>query len=136
MNENWTPLFSGLVLSSVWKLDDTTRIVWITMLALKDYSGVVSCSLPGLASLAGKSIDETVKALEVLAAPDPMSRNQDNEGRRIKEIEHCKWKILNHEYYRDKMASEKRRAYQAKKQREYRTNKPSQCPHVNEEAVG
>ena len=120
MNENWTPLWSGLVLSSVWREPDHVRLVWVTMLAMKDWEGVVRCSVGALADLARVEVGKVREALERLKSPDADSQRKEWDGRRIEELADGGWKVLNHEWYRDKMAAEKRRAYQAQKKREYR----------------
>lgn len=132
MNENWVPLFSGILESSVWgkQTDPEVKVLWITLLALKDIHGHVRASIPGLAMFTGLEIDQVMKALKVLEGPDPMSRTKAYEGRRLIPIngEHG-WKVVNHEKYRDmvskKMKLERDRKAQAKHRekvsREYAT---------------
>lgn len=118
----YTKLFQDIVTSTIWREPDTTRIVWVTMLALADRDGVVSASVPGLAAMANVSMEATVAALQTLSSPDQWSRSKENEGRRIQESD-SGWKILNHAKYRDKMSAEDRRKYLAEKQAEYRLKK-------------
>lgn len=115
----YTKLFSDIVASTIWREDDKTRIVWITMLSMKNERHIVEASLPGLADLARVTLDECEKAIKKLSAPDKYSRSQAHEGRRIKKYEGG-WLILNGEHYRQKMSAEDRREYQRKKQAEYR----------------
>ena len=90
-----------LLRSTLWVgTEPTTKVVWITMLALADQYGCVQGSLPGLAHAAGVSMDDTVRALEYLKAPDPHSQTKDHEGRRIKDFEGG-WMILNYVKYRE-----------------------------------
>lgn len=98
--ENWSPLFSSILDSSVWCPDKDVRLLWITMLAKKDADGVVMAALPGLARAAIMSVEECGKALVVLESPDPHSRTSAFEGRRVEKVEGG-WKVLNHEKYRD-----------------------------------
>lgn len=118
----YTKLFSSIVASTIWREDDKTRIVWITMLALKNERHVVEASVPGLADLARVSLEECQAALEKLASPDKWSRNKENDGRRIAVVQGG-WKILNGEYYRHQMSAEDKRAYQREYHREYRKRK-------------
>lgn len=120
MNQ-WTKLFSGILQSTVWQEPMPTKIVWITMLALKDSEGRVEASIPGLAHVAGVALEECEKALERFLSPDPYSRSKEHEGRRIREIEGG-WQVLNHFKYRDEK-SDYRREYNRRKQAEYRAKK-------------
>ncbi len=97
-------LFSTIVTSTIWQENKETKILWITMLALANRYGEVGAAEPGLANAAGLTLDETVKSLKKLESPDPYSRNQDHEGRRITKIEGG-WQILNYTLYRKKMRS-------------------------------
>lgn len=99
----FTKLFSSIITSTIWMEKTDTRIVWITMLALADKNGEVQGSVPGLARMAGVSVDACREALNSFLGPDPDSRTKDDEGRRIEEIDGG-WFLLNHAKYR-KMAS-------------------------------
>ncbi len=98
-------LFGSIIHSTIWRAPDNVRLVWITMLAIKDIDGVVEASIPGLAHAAGQTIEETEDALAMLMAPDPYSRTPDHEGRRIAIVDGG-WLVLNHDKYRDKLDKE------------------------------
>lgn len=115
----YTKLFSSIVASTIWRADDKTRLVWITMLALKNERHVVEASLPGLADMARVTLEECEKALGILMGPDKWSRNQAHEGRRVEKCEGG-WRILNGEHYRHQMSRDDRREYQREYHREYR----------------
>lgn len=118
----YTKLFSSIVASTIWREDDKTRIVWITMLAMKNERHIVEASLPGLADLARVTIKECEESLHKLESPDKWSRNQEHKGRRIEKCDGG-WRILNGEYYRHQMSIEDRRAYQRTYHKEYRKRK-------------
>jgi hypothetical protein len=99
---SWSPLFGDILTSTIWQEDDSTRLVWIAMLAMKDANGKVSASVPGLAHVARVSIEDTRKALKTLESPDPESRTKEHEGRRIEKIDGG-WIILNHFKHRQKL---------------------------------
>lgn len=99
--DSFTKLSSGILASTVWQEPNSTRIVWITMLALADRNGRVFASIPGLAHLARVSITEAEAALATFCAPDSYSRTPDNEGRRIEPV-NGGWRLLNHGAYRAK----------------------------------
>jgi hypothetical protein len=106
----YTKLFGSIIASTIWREDNETRIVWITMLAMADQRGEVSASLPGLSDFARVSIPDTERALAKLLAPDPYSRTKDHDGRRIQEIDGG-WLILNHAKYRQALSKDDRREY-------------------------
>ena len=119
MSVGYTKLFGSIIGSTVWREPDHVRLVWITMLALKDRDQVVEASLPGLADFARVPLERCVEALEVLKAPDPYSRSKEFDGRRIEEIDGG-WRILNGEKYREKMNADERREKNRIYQRRWR----------------
>lgn len=120
--KTWTPLWSTLTDSTVWRQSKEARILWITMLALKDQEGMVLMPVPALADRARLTIEETEGALKVLSSPEKYSRTQEHEGRRIQPIDGG-WMVLNHFKYRDEIKLEMQRAYWRKKQAERRARK-------------
>jgi hypothetical protein len=76
-----------------------TRLVWITLLALKDENGKVFSSVVGLADIAKVTVKECREALEKLKAPDPEDTSKVEEGRRIREMPGG-WEIINNDRYR------------------------------------
>ena len=127
----YTKLFGSIVASTIWREPHTVRIVWITMLAVKNKDGVVEASLPGLADLSRVTIDECKSALECLMSPDEYSRTRDFDGRRI---EPCNggWFVLNHEKYRNLMSADERKEYMRIKQQESRARRQTSSTNVNE----
>lgn len=108
----YAKLFSTIVTSTIWQEDSDTKVVWITLLAIKNRFGEVAGSIPGLANLANVSIAACERALIKLESPDPYSRTKDNEGRRILTIDGG-WRVLNHGKYQDAMNEAERKAYKA-----------------------
>ena len=100
----YTKLFSDILASTIWDEPNSVRIVWITMLAMADRDGMVGASVPGLAHLARVTTEECTNALAVLSSPDPASRTQDHEGRRIASVDGG-WCILNYEKHRERSSS-------------------------------
>lgn len=121
----YTKLFSDIVLSSIWREDDSTRIVFITLLALCNRDGAVMASVPGLASAANVTMDDILKALKILESPDKWSRDTENEGRRIEKIDGG-WLVLNYLKYRERMSKEERREYWAARKRDARRKQKEQ----------
>lgn len=123
----YTKLFASIVASTIWREDDKTRLVWITMLAMKNERHMVEASVPGLADLARVSLQECEASLKKLESPDKYSRNQDHQGRRIERV-NGGWVILNGEFYRRQMSLEDRREYQRIYHRKYRARKKLVSP--------
>lgn len=95
-------LYRGIVHSSVWSEDYATRIVWVTILALKDGDGVVDASVAGLARAANVTRPEVEHALEALMAADPDDRSGVADGRRIVTEPGRGWRVVNHDRYRER----------------------------------
>ena len=87
--------------SSLWVEDLSTRIVFLTMLLMARPDGVCPATAPGIARRANLPIDQTRQALAVLEAPDPDSRTQDQDGRRIVRVDGG-YEIINYLKYRTK----------------------------------
>ena len=118
----YTKLSSALSRSTIWDEPDNVRIVWITMLSEANRWGEVESSIPGLALMARKSIQDTEAALARLMEPDPYSRTKENNGRRIAEIDGG-WEILNYAKYREKKSKEHENEMAAERQRRHRKRK-------------
>jgi hypothetical protein len=111
----FTKLDHGIIHSSIWSEPLPTRVLWITMLAMKDDSGFVASSRSGLIRAANITPDEFDKAIKCLESPDEESRTRDYDGRRVEKVEGG-WVILNHEKYRlhEDLKKEKHREYMRK----------------------
>ncbi len=102
-------LWSKILLSSLWTSGTKdTKIVWITMLALKNADGIVQGSVPGLAKVAGVSDGECQIVLDVLLAPDKDDTSGVMEGRRLLKIPGG-WQVVNNDLYR--FSTEERREF-------------------------
>lgn len=104
--------------------DDATRLVWVTMLAMKDRHGEVMGSVPGLANVARVSVGACRAAIQKFLSPDPDSRTTDYEGRRIEAIQGG-WAVLNHATYRDMDSDQDKRKKDAIRQQRARDKKAS-----------
>jgi hypothetical protein len=76
-------LSSKLTMSSLWSKPNATRILFITMLSLKDENGLVEACDSSLKTLSRLSQEEYKASIKELMAPDPDSSNQEFEGRRV-----------------------------------------------------
>lgn len=116
---SYTKLFNSIITSTIWTEDDKTRIVWITMLACADKNGEVQASIPGLARLAGVPLEDCRTAINKFLSPDPDSRTQDDEGRRVEVIDGG-WSLLNFRKYREMASKEDMQASEAARKARYR----------------
>ncbi len=121
----YTKLFSQIVTSTIWQEPNDCRVLWITMLALKDDKSLCPATVPYLAKACNLSIEQTETYLEQFQNPDPYSRSQEFEGRRIRKVDGG-WLILNGQKYRDALRSFERKDYIREKVREHRVNKRKQ----------
>lgn len=96
----YVKLFGSILDSSVWSCDSDTRIVWVTLLAMADHEGMIRASLSGIARRAVVSEPAAEKALAIFTAPDPDSKNQDHDGRRIERV-NGGWFLHNYKEYRE-----------------------------------
>lgn len=120
---SYTKLFHKLLASSIWNEDLVTRVVWITMLCMKNQSQIVEGSMGGIAHMARVPIGDCAKAIAKLEGPDPDDSSGVREGRRLEKLENGGWLVINGGPYRDAKDEDERRAYMAKYMREYRKRK-------------
>lgn len=92
--------------SSIWSEAQHVRLVWFTLLILCDTEGCVGAALPGIARAAGVSLEEAEDAMRKFEEPDPYSRTQDNEGRRVERIPRG-WRVLNFEAHIARLSKER-----------------------------
>jgi hypothetical protein len=131
MSMTFTKLFSSITESSVWVMDDHSRIVWITMLAMADKHGRVWASIPGLANRARVPVESAEKAINAFLSADEWSRTKTDEGKRIEPIDGG-WRLLNYRKYRDIRDDENRRIQNAEAQARFRSKQVSQSkPEVS-----
>lgn len=135
MKQSWCPLWSDITTSSIWETPEHVRIVWITLLAMKDEVGFVSASMSGLRRAANLPLERVVEAVGVLESPDPDSRTSDNEGRRIRKVEGG-WVVMNHARFTTRISEEYRKMYKAQKMREYRSKASQKLAHAAGAAPG
>lgn len=129
-------LWSKILDSSLWiQGSKETRLVWVTLLAMKDSHGIVQASVVGLADRAKVSVDECREALKVLLSPDPDDTSRIDDGRRIREV-FGGWQIVNHDLYRFSTEAKRAMWREAKaNQRAEKAGRPLPFPHDLEISV-
>lgn len=119
MSDTYTKLFRSITASTIVSEPLATRWLWVTMLSQADSAGCVWGSVPGIARLANITLAECELALACFYAPDPYSRTQDHEGRRIEAIDGG-WRLLNHAKYGAIRNEAERAEYKRQWDREHR----------------
>jgi hypothetical protein len=119
-------LWEKTLRSSLWvKESKETRLLWFTLLMLKNSEGIVQSSVIGLADAAKITLKECQVSLKVLISPDPLDSSKVEEGRRIREVAGG-WQIVNHDLYR--FSTEAKRAFWAATKAEQRANAQTPKP--------
>jgi hypothetical protein len=120
-------MWASMLKSSVWlTTSKETKLVWVTMLLMKDADGIVRSGVPGIAHEAVLTIPEVEKALKELSGPDKYTQTQAHEGRRIKRVSEG-WFILNHEKYRTSADIQAKWRRQKANQRAKEKNEPMEA---------
>jgi hypothetical protein len=95
--------------SSVWSEAAHVKLVWLTLLILCDTEGYVGAAVPGIARAAGVTLGQAREAIALFMEPDPDSRTQANEGRRL-EVADRGFRILNFREHLDRLSAERKKA--------------------------
>lgn len=119
MSGGYTKLFSDIITSTIWQEPNDCRVLWITILALKDEGNICRATVPALAKLCNISPEQCEAYLEQFQSPDKYSRSQDFDGRRIEQVDGG-WFVLNGQKYKDMLRGQERRDYIRVKVAEHR----------------
>jgi hypothetical protein len=121
----YNKLFTRILDSSVWLEDDATRIVWITLLAAMDEDGFCRFASPANVALRARvSPAAAAAALKKFENPDPMTPEDENEGRRIERVPGG-WIVLNAVKHREQVTRDEIRRQDAARAKRYRERKRS-----------
>lgn len=97
----YNKIFTRILDSSIWLESDSTRIVWLTLLAAMDENGFAQFAAVGnVANRARVEESKAREAIERLSSPDPDSSDPENGGRRIERVPGG-WLVLNAVKYRE-----------------------------------
>jgi hypothetical protein len=113
---SWAPIWSMIVDSSLWDEPYHVRLLFITMLALKDADNIVRYDGYLLGKKAHITPEECLEAMSVLSSPDTKRQafecleKQEFDGRRIEKVDGG-WLILNGPKYRSMIQKMKNRGY-------------------------
>jgi len=99
------------------------RHTFMDLLVLSDSEGVVDMTHEAIARITNVPIEIIRATITELETPDPQSRNEKAEGRRLQRLDGHRnwgWEIVNYESYRQMRDEEARRAYFRERKREQR----------------
>lgn len=131
----YTKLFNSILTSTIWCQDSDTKVVWITLLASADAQGVVELTVPGLAKLAGVSLDKVREAITYFEGPDPESRSVNNGGSRLTRVNNG-WQLVNYGKYRVSHDKQHRKQYMRDYMRNYRNTQRLNARPVSKPLTG
>lgn len=106
----YTPAFNCLYTGSLhgrWP----TAAVWASLLPLADARGQIDMSFQAISSMTGWPIDLLRQGIDELERPDPDSRSQAEEGRRLVRLDPSRswgWRLVNHTLYRERARDKQR----------------------------
>lgn len=135
----FTPLDSGFLRSTLLHKGADVVAIWALILASKDKFDESDLMPEVCASLLRMSDDRAEAAFEILQQPDPHSRCQLEEGRRIIRAENGKWKIVSGEKYQyliTRAAANERQNRFARKKKAAAKNRCEAEPGCQGEVVG
>lgn len=127
----FTQMYDGTLASSgVWQ----ALVTFQQLVILADKKGQVDMTLDAIARRTTIPIDILEKGIAALSKPDPDSRSEAEEGRRIVLLEPSRtwgWRLVNHAHYRAMRTEDERREYHRNYARTTRAAKRELSTSVN-----
>jgi len=114
-------MYDGTI-SANWK----ALVTFQQMIVLCDADGVIDMTPPALARRTGIPLEIIEEGIEFLEKPDPYSRSEAEEGRRIIRIDEHRpwgWVLVNHAHYKALQDSDTKRAQTRERVRKHREQK-------------
>lgn len=92
----YSKIFASITTGSVWATGSKdARIMYVTMMALANHTGIVWGTIPGLANVARMTIPEAQEAIRELLTPDPYANEWEPDKSVLREIQGG-WLIVSH----------------------------------------
>lgn len=127
----YAKLFKQTYYGSMMGAGAHVHAVWPYALAHASPDGLVELNPPLVAFQIGMPVEDVVRAIEYLTAPDPNSRSSAEEGRRLIHLGGFLYRIANLPEYRKIRDDLARREYNRVKQAERRQRLTLMSKHVN-----
>lgn len=102
-----------------------------------NHLGVLDMTPQAIANRSGMALLDVQAGIAILEAPDPESRTEGEEGRRIVRLDEHRtwgWRIVNYAQYREAPASERSASYRARNAEELRDSERERSRNRREEA--
>ena len=131
--ELYAKIFDQIFESSIAR-DYQTRRMFMDLLAIADVDGVVDMTIDAIARRTNVPVRLVRSGIAELCKPDPGSRSQLEEGRRLILIDSHRdwgWKIVNYEHYRNLQTGTDRRQYFRDYKRVQRQQKKRVSPDLS-----
>jgi hypothetical protein len=124
-------LFDSAYTGSMFGAGMNVFAVWAYAIAVADRHGYVELNPRFVAAQLGGTDKEVEDAIAYLESPDPESRSNEEEGRRIVHEGAFQYRIVNYKKYTDMVDVDTRRAIWREEKRRQRSGGVSECPgHV------
>jgi antitoxin component of RelBE/YafQ-DinJ toxin-antitoxin module len=118
----------GQIFDSSIAEDYNCRRMFMDLLVLADPTGAVDMTLEAIARRTNVPIEEVRKYISELSSPDPASRSQVEQGKRLTPLDSNRdwgWQIVNYQHYRKLKDQEALRSYFRDAQRKHRAKQKS-----------
>jgi hypothetical protein len=109
MSENFGLAFAGIFDGSMYGTSPVVFSVWFYVIA-NGFGGEIDLHPKKLADTLGTTVADVQAAIRLHCAPDPTSRSQAHEGRRLLHLGGVRYAIVNHDLYKNARALEEKRA--------------------------
>jgi hypothetical protein len=138
----WSPTFPSKYTGSLRGKRDELG-VWDYMITCKDRNGIVDADCECISQATGIPVDVVERVIKQFCEPDPRSRSQVKEGRRLEPVPNrgFGWRVVNHDMYRERarrgVYDEARTASGADAQRkraERAAARSSRVPHASRQS--
>lgn len=116
----------GQIFDSSIAEDYNCRRMFMDLLVLADPTGAVDMTFEAVARRTNVPLEEVRQYITQLCQPDPASRSQLEEGKRLTPLDDSRdwgWQIVNYKHYRNLRDKETLRNYFKQAQRDYRAKK-------------
>lgn len=118
-NDAWGKFYASTFTGSMVGAGPSVFAVWGYVIAEGGFDGLVDLNPRLLAATLGDSLENVKAAIAYLCAPDPESRSDADEGRRLRHERGVVYAIVNHPAYRARGYSDELKEYnKAKKQQQ------------------
>ena len=130
-NKSFGKLYAKTFTGSLYGCGPVRLAVWAYAIAnALPPDGIVELNPKMLSGAIGTDEAQTTEAIAYLCAPDPHSRNPEDDGRRLRNVSGFQYKLVNFTAHRNGRDDEERRAYNRIKQREHRQKMSTMSKNV------